>query len=55
LQRKREFKSYVSGKSIYGGYYSKDTDTGIHGYGNTPEDARLDLQMKLADYCSKKK
>ena len=47
--------SIESGKSIYGNYYAKDTETGIHGYGNTPEDARLDLQMKLADYRSKQK
>ncbi len=47
--------SIESGKSIYGNYYAKDTETGIHGYGNTPEDARLDLQMKLSDYRSKQK
>jgi hypothetical protein len=40
----------VSGKFIYGGYYTKDTETGIHGHENTTEDSRLDLQMKLADY-----
>ena len=44
-----------SGKSIYGGYYCKDPETGIHGYGNTLEDARFDLQNKLADHRSKKK
>ena len=44
-----------SGKSIYGNYYCKDTETGIHGYGNTPEDARMDLQMKLDDYRRKQK
>lgn len=47
--------SIESGKSVYGGYYAKDTDTAIHGYGNTPEDARLDLQMKLADYRNNKR
>jgi hypothetical protein len=47
--------SIESGESIYGGYYCKDTDTGIHGYGNTPENARLDLQNKLADYRSNKR
>lgn len=44
-----------SGKAIHGGYYCKDTDTGIHGYGTTQEDARIDLQNKLADYRNKKK
>jgi hypothetical protein len=44
-----------SGKSIYGNYYCKDTETGIHCYGNTPEDARFDLQNKLADYRNKQK
>ena len=47
--------SIESGKYMYGGYYCKDTTTGIHGYGSTPEDARLDLQNKLADYHSKRK
>lgn len=44
-----------SGKSIYGNYYAKDTETGIHGYGNTPEGALLDLQNKLAEYRSKQR
>ena len=47
--------SIVTDKSIYGGYYAKDTETGIHGYCNTPEGALLDLQGKLADYRSKQK
>lgn len=45
--------SIETGTSIYGGYYAKDTDTGIHGYGTTPEAALADLQNKLADYRNK--
>lgn len=44
-----------SGKSIYGNYYCEDSETGIIGYGSTSEDARLELQNKLADYRNKQK